>query len=43
MENIIYNELLNRGYLVDVGVIEIVKIKEGHKDKKQYEIDFCSK
>ncbi len=40
MENIIYNELLNRGYLVDVGVIEIVKIKEGHKDKKQYEIDF---
>ena len=40
MENIIYNELISRGYLVDVGVIEIVEIKEGHKTKKQCEIDF---
>ena len=40
MENIIYNELLNRGYLVDVGVIEIVETKEGNKTKKQCEIDF---
>ncbi len=40
MENIIYNELLSRGYLVDVGVIEIVETKEGHKTKKQCEIDF---
>lgn len=40
MENIIYNELLNRGYLVDVGVIEIVESTEGHKTKKQCEIDF---
>lgn len=40
MENIIYNELLNRGYLVDVGVIEVVETKEGHKTKKQCEIDF---
>ena len=40
MENIIYNELLSRGYLVDVGVIEIVQTKGGHKTKKQCEIDF---
>ncbi len=40
MENIIYNELLSRGYLVDVGVVEIVETKEGHKAKKQCEIDF---
>lgn len=40
MENIIYNELLSRGFLVDVGVIEIVETKEGHKTKKQCEIDF---
>lgn len=40
MENIIYNELLSRGYLVDVGVIEIVETKEGHKTKKQCKIDF---
>ena len=40
MENIIYNELLSRGYLVDVEVIEIVETKEGHKEKKQREIDF---
>lgn len=40
MENIIYNELLNRGYLVDVGVVEIVETKNGQKTKKQTEIDF---
>lgn len=40
MENIIYNELLSRGYLVDVGVVEVVETKEGHKTKKQCEIDF---
>lgn len=36
MENIIYNELLVRGYNVDVGVVEI---REGDA-KKQLEIDF---
>lgn len=36
MENIIYNELLRRGYNVDVGVVEI---REGNV-KKQLEIDF---
>lgn len=36
MENIIYNELLVRGYNVDVGVVEI---REGDS-RKQLEIDF---
>ena len=37
MENIIYNELLVRGYNVDVGVVEI---REENKNRKQLEIDF---
>lgn len=36
MENILYNELLYRGYNVDVGVVEI---REGDA-KKQVEVDF---
>lgn len=36
MENIIYNELLLRGYNVDVGVVEI---REGNQ-RKQLEVDF---
>ncbi len=40
MENIIYNELLCRGYSVDVGVVEIVERKAEKKAKKQCEIDF---
>ena len=36
MENIVYNELLLRGYNVDVGVIEI---RETSK-RKQLEVDF---
>ncbi len=40
MENIIYNELLCRGYSVDVGVVEIVERNDGKKTKKQCEIDF---
>lgn len=36
MENIIYNELLIRGYNVDVGVVEV---REGNT-KKQLEVDF---
>lgn len=40
MENIIYNELICRGYLVDVGVIEIAEMKDGNKTKRQCEIDF---
>lgn len=40
MENIIYNELLCRGYSVDVGVVEISEQSEGKRVKKQCEIDF---
>lgn len=40
MENIIYNELLCRGYSVDVGVVEIVESHNGKRTKKQCEIDF---
>ena len=40
MENIIYNELLCRGYSVDVGVIEIREKKGEKKVRKQCEIDF---
>lgn len=36
MENIIYNELLLRGYNVDVGVVEL---REGNQ-RKQLEVDF---
>lgn len=42
MENIIYNELICRGYSVDVGVVEIVERNEGKKEKKQCEIDFIA-
>ena len=37
MENILYNELIVRGYNVDVGVVEI---RDENKKRKQLEIDF---
>lgn len=41
MENIIYNELVCRGYSVDVGVVEIFGTdSEGRRKKNNYEIDF---
>lgn len=41
MENIVYNELLIRGYNVDVGVIDVYdKDKEGKRIRKQLEVDF---
>ena len=40
MENIIYNELLCRGYSVDVGVVDIVERNDNKQSKKQCEIDF---
>ena len=45
MENIIYNELIKRGYNVDVGVVEINELnKEGKYIRKQLETDFvCNK
>jgi len=41
MENIVYNELLLRGYNVDVGVVDVyAKNKEGKRIRKQLEVDF---
>ena len=41
MENIVYNELLVRGYNVDVGVVEMyAKNGEGKTIRKQFEVDF---
>ena len=37
-----YNELLCRGYFVDVGVVELVNTKNGKKTKAQVEIDFVA-
>lgn len=43
MENIIYNELRNRGYSVDTGVVEKRGVnKEGKAERKQLEIDFVA-
>ena len=43
MENIIYNELLSRGFSVDVGVVEIVHVGEdGKRHQKQCEIEFVA-
>lgn len=45
MENIIYNELLVRGFNVDVGVVDISERSEGGKPvRKRLEVDFiCNK
>ncbi len=40
MENLIYNELVRRGYRVDVGVVEIERTIDGKRQQAQYEIDF---
>lgn len=40
MENVICNELLARGYAVDVGMVETVDIVKGKREKRQREIDF---
>ena len=40
MENIIYNELIKRGYSVDVGVVELSESRQNKKTTKQCEIDF---
>jgi predicted AAA+ superfamily ATPase len=40
MENMIYLELVRRGYSVDVGVVEVTRVKDGKKQQSQYEIDF---
>ena len=43
MENVIYNELLVRGFSVDVGVVEIrTRDKNGKQIRKQLEVDFVA-
>ncbi len=43
MENIIYNELITRGYGVDVGIVEIRKHdKEGKWSRTQLEVNFIA-
>ena len=43
MENIIYNELRIRGYVVDVGVVEhFSKNSENKTEKKRFEVDFIA-
>ena len=40
MENMIFNELIRRGYNVDVGVVEVERMTNGKRQQSQYEIDF---
>lgn len=42
MENVIYNELLYRGFQVDVGVVEVNSSEEGKHVRKQLEVDFVA-
>lgn len=43
MENVIYNELRMRGFLVDVGMIEAwKKDKDNHRVRRNLEIDFVA-
>ncbi len=40
MENAIYNELIYRGYNVDVGVVETRAFENGKNTRKHLEVDF---
>lgn len=40
LENMVFNELILRGYSVDVGVIELTRTIDGKRSQSQYEIDF---
>ena len=43
MENVIYNELLSRGYNVDVGVLDKYgKSSEGKTERRRLEVDFVA-
>ena len=42
MENVIYNELVYRGFNIDVGVMPVNVTEDGQHLKKQYEIDFVA-
>ena len=40
MENVIYNELIRRGYSVDIGIVQLETRASGKHEIRQYEIDF---
>lgn len=40
MENVIYNELRSRDYMVDVGLVEAREMRDGKQVYIQYEVDF---
>ncbi len=40
MENLLYNDLVSRGYSVDIGVVEVEQMRDGKRTQRQYEIDF---
>jgi len=40
LENIIYNELIRRGYFVDVGMVQVTRTVDGKRVESQHEIDF---
>ena len=40
MENVIYDELRSRDYLVDVGLVECREMRDGKQEFIQYEVDF---
>lgn len=42
MENVIYNELIARGYNVDVGIVPVRDNTNGKSQRKQLEIDFVA-
>lgn len=42
MENAIYNELIYRGYAVDVGVVEVFKMVDKVRTHQRLEIDFVA-
>ncbi len=42
MENIIYNELSSRGYLVDVGMVASREMRNAKSQYIQYEVDFIA-
>ncbi len=41
MENVIFNELLYRGYSVDIGIVNIVETIDGKRTKKAVRNRFC--
>ncbi len=40
MENVLYTDLIRRGFDVDVGVVEVSTMEDGRKVRKQLEVDF---